>query len=108
MRCQLIFLIESELKEFIDNANILMGTLGHKVLIKFNEPKAPSEPNNITSDDLLLRLKRKSGIVNILPCTIKARVSWHWNLRHQSREDSPQRSETLCLSAFTAVLFLTP
>lgn len=51
---------ESELEEFLDYAKIVMGTLGHKVFEKFTEPKAPCEPTDESSDDLLLYLKRKS------------------------------------------------
>lgn len=57
---------ESELEEFIDNAKIVMGTLGHKVFENLTEPKASIVPNDIIRDDLLLHLKRKSkksGIV---------------------------------------------
>jgi hypothetical protein len=51
---------ESELEEFIDYAKIVMGTLGHKVFEKLAEHKVACEPVDISSDELLLHLKRKS------------------------------------------------
>lgn len=51
---------ESELEEFIDYAKIIMGTLGHKVFEKLAEPKIPCEHVDLSTDDLLLHLKRKS------------------------------------------------
>lgn len=51
---------ESELEEFIDYAKIVMGTLGHKVFEKLTEAKTPTEPVDLSSNDLLLYLKRKS------------------------------------------------
>lgn len=51
---------ESELEEFIDNAKIVMGALGHKVFEKLTESIPPIGPNNIIGDELLLHLKRKS------------------------------------------------
>ena len=54
---------ESELEEFIDNAKIVMGTLGHKVFEPLTEFKQLMEPEQKTSHgdgDLLLYIRRKS------------------------------------------------
>lgn len=51
---------ESELEEFIDYSKIVMGTLGHKIFEKLTELKAPCEPLDMSRNDLLLYLKRKS------------------------------------------------
>lgn len=56
---------ESELEEFIDNAEIVMGTLGHKVFEKLADNKLTIEQPDIAGDnDLLLYLKRKSSFNN--------------------------------------------
>ena len=57
---------ESELEEFIDYAKIVMGTLGHKLFEKLTELKKPGDPIDISNDDLLLHLKRKSKKSGIL------------------------------------------
>lgn len=52
---------ESELEEFIDNARIVMGTLGHKVFEPLTiERMQPSINMPVIVDELLLFLKRKS------------------------------------------------
>jgi len=52
---------ESELEEFIDNAKIVMGTLGHKVFEKLANNKPTIEQLDMAGDnDLLLYFKRKS------------------------------------------------
>ncbi|EGW40559.1 GIY-YIG nuclease family protein [Desulfosporosinus sp. OT] len=52
---------ESELEEFIDNAKIVMGTLGHKVFEKLADNKPAIEQLDMTGDNnQLLFLKRKS------------------------------------------------
>lgn len=63
---------ESELEEFVDYAKLIMGTLGHKVFIPFNEPKFIStecDANNISEIILYLKRKiRKSGQVIEASC----------------------------------------
>lgn len=52
---------ESELEEFIDNARIVMGTLGHKVFEPLTTPTiVAKDDSKSTTPDLLLYLKRKS------------------------------------------------
>ncbi|EGW41748.1 GIY-YIG nuclease family protein [Desulfosporosinus sp. OT] len=51
---------ESELEEFIDNAEIVMGTLGHKVFEKLADNKPTIQPDIAEDNDLLLHFKRKS------------------------------------------------
>ena len=52
---------ESELEEFIDNATIVMGTLGHRIFDPLIEPKQTfAEAIEPDDRDLLLFLKRKT------------------------------------------------
>ncbi|MGF7143750.1 hypothetical protein HNQ56_002177 [Anaerotaenia torta] len=52
---------ESELEEFVDNARIVMGTLGHKVFEPLTTPTIiAKDDSKSTIPDLLLYLKRKS------------------------------------------------
>lgn len=52
---------ESELEEFVDNARIVMGTLGHKVFEPLTTPTiVAKDDSKSTTPDLLLYLKRKS------------------------------------------------
>ncbi|MBD3108909.1 GIY-YIG nuclease family protein [Bacillus sp. AGMB 02131] len=63
---------ESELEEFIENAKIIMGTLGHKVFDKLIEMKPTSQSHDDSSTDKLLlflkRKRRKSGITIEAQC----------------------------------------
>ena len=63
---------ESELEEFIENAKIIMGTLGHKVFDKLIEVKPTSENIDYSSNSMLLlylkRKRRKSGITIEAQC----------------------------------------
>jgi len=51
---------ESELEEFIDNAKIVMGTLGHKLFVPYIENPKPQMRDDSVEDELLLFLSRKS------------------------------------------------
>lgn len=52
---------ESELEEFVDNARIVMGTLGHKVFEPLTTPTIiAKDDSKSTTPELLLYLKRKS------------------------------------------------
>lgn len=52
---------ESELEEFIDNAKIIMGTLGHKLFEALAEKSdTPTIIETVDNDELALYMKRKS------------------------------------------------
>lgn len=52
---------ESELEEFVDNARIVMGTLGHRVFEPLSTPSvAPKDEAHSSMQELMLYLKRKS------------------------------------------------
>lgn len=63
---------ESELEEFIDNALVVMGTLGHKVFVKLTDTKVSStHADSADNNELVLFLKRKSrksGIIIEASC----------------------------------------
>ena len=68
---------ESELEEFIDNAKIVMGTLGHKVfepLTEFRQSIEPEQKTNLEEDDLLLYIARKKRSGEIIEATCKQTV----------------------------------
>ena len=68
---------ESELEEFIDNAKIVMGTLGHKIFESYRSFKQPAEPEqkaNLEEDGLLLYIDRKKRSGEIIEATCKQTV----------------------------------
>ena len=52
---------ESELEEFIDNARILMGALGHKLFDPLTNQFKHDTTTDTLDDDILLFMKRKSS-----------------------------------------------